>query len=63
MVDGKYYTKKLTKNQIIDYLIHISHELDWAYFWDDAERRKKAADELEKIKHLVGWHGRVNKKM
>lgn len=50
--------KKPTKNQIIDQLIGISHELDWAYFWKDAERHKKAIAGLEEVKRIVQWRER-----
>ena len=50
--------KKPTKDQIINQLIGISHELDWAYFWKDAERHKKAIVGLEEVKTIVGWHDR-----
>jgi len=50
--------KKPTKNQIIDQLIGIAHELDWAYFWKDAKRNKIANEALEEVKNIVKWHER-----
>ena len=50
--------KKPTKAQIIAQLIGIAHELDWAYFWKDAQRHSRAIAALEEVKTIVGWHDR-----
>lgn len=53
-----FSVKRATQNQIIDQLVAIAHELDWAYYWKDAERHSNAVAALDEIKNIVRWRER-----
>lgn len=40
---------RVSKDSLMLAMVHVIHELDWCYFWQDEKRHKKAMEKFKAI--------------